>query len=296
VRTRDKIASQASSYRQHARDTVQSAIELKPPISLDHLLRREKRISNTSKQGALPTAQPLWEEAGNTVVQETVQDQARWRLQVGPAEIAKVKETNVQREADLRESLKHIEDTAMSSIRELDSTYYAVLEKAATLRSTVSSLQRLAEESQRMNAEFRNESANLEQRTTRSLDSLDGYNAQERTINDLVAKLENAQSKRERLNQRLEDAQLRMEKFELRSKELSNARRSRWRVLWTVVVTLIVLSCAIVFARDGNTKGISNTEAAVTLVENIASPFQTATTSQTTQSRDPYLENLFDRL
>jgi DNA repair exonuclease SbcCD ATPase subunit len=298
VRTRDKIASQAHSYRQHARDTVQSAIELKPPISLDHLLRREKRGHNAGKQGSSSAAQPSQEESGNIISHEIPLEQAKWRIPVGPAELAKVRDTNVQREADLRESLKHVEDTAMSSIRELDTTYYAVLEKAATLRSTVSSLQRLSEESHRLNSDFKRESATLERQAAQSLDSLDGYNAQEQTINDLVAKLENAQSKRERLNKRLEHAQHRMEQFELRSKELSRVRRRQFRAIYMSVISLIILICALVFAKNRHYTGghIAKTRPNGTLVESIASRVNGAATLPHASQKDPYLDKLFDRL
>jgi hypothetical protein len=298
VRTRDKIASQAHTYRQHARDTVQSAIELKPPISLDHLLRRERRGPNASKQASSSAAQTSREEQGHIISHEAPLEQAKWKTPVGPAELAKVRDTNVQREADLRESLKHVEDTAMSSIRELDTTYYAVLEKAAMLRSTVSNLQRLSEESQRLNSDFKKESATLERQAAQSLDSLDGYNTQEQTINDLVTKLESAQSKRERLNKRLEHAQHRMERFELRSKELSRVRRRQFRAIYLSAISLVILICALIFAKNRNDTGghIVQIIPDSKLVEIIASRVTEAVASPSTSDNDPYLDKLFDRL
>jgi DNA repair exonuclease SbcCD ATPase subunit len=298
VRTRDKIASQAHSYRQHAKDTVQSAIELKPPISLDHLLRRERRGPNASKHGSSSAAPISREEHGNIVIHETPLERARWRIPVGPAELAKVRDTNVQREADLRESLSHVEDTAMNSIRELDATYYAVLEKAAMLRSTVSSLQRLSEDSQRLNSDFKKERATLERLAAQSLDNLDGYNAQEQTINDLVAKLESAQSKRERLNKRLEHAQQRMEQFELRSKELGRVRRRRFRAIYISIISLFILIFALIFAKNRHASGDSITQIKTDgiLLGIIASHVTGLAEPSATADTDPYLDKLFDRL
>ena len=86
----------------------------------------------------------------------------------------------------------------MSSTRQLDDTYYAILEKASILRSTVASLQQIADESRKMHSNFQEDTSKLEQDTKQNLESFGNFEQQEKTINDLVNKLQASRGQDER--------------------------------------------------------------------------------------------------
>lgn len=297
VRARDKIASQAHNYRQHARDTVQSAIELKPPISFDHLLRREKRGHPASARGST-LRDDLDQRVADDAAEQSDQKQGH-RPHLTAKDYARIREANIKQENELRESLKSVEETAMNSTRELDETYYSILEKAAQLRSTVVSLQRLLEDCRAAQSTFREESSTVEQEIEQTIASFNNFDDQERAISGLISRLKSSKAKKEELSQRLEEARQRVEAFERLSQAKSKTRRNQWRIAWAVVVTIAVLLLAAIIAKNRTHIG-SRVDTASRVLgqirDDITSPVEKALKSAASQSKDPYLEQLFDKL
>ena len=238
---RSKGQHEYRQHRRHAKDVVQSAIETRPPISFDTLLRRDKRSPSPSKhkhrsssdvqqhnevQQPVPVVEPV-----------TVQD------------VEKMQKDNARREEELRQSLKNVEDVGMSSTRQLDDTYYAILEKASILRSTVQSLQRLAEESRRLHSTFDEDTTKLKDDTQRNLDAFGNFEQQEGTINELVTRLTDSRTQTNKLNERLESARHRVEAFEKREGEKAAARRTRWHMIWVTLLSVVLLVIAIVVTK-----------------------------------------------
>ncbi|KAK0895269.1 hypothetical protein LTR02_011860 [Friedmanniomyces endolithicus] len=264
-------------HRSRAKETVQSAIDLVPPISFDHLLRRDKKTPD-STQGGSATPQQRDEAERRSQQQAQAEAEMEARRRVTPQHVAKAKADNAKREEELRRSLKQVEELGMSSTRQLDDTYYAILEKAAILRSTVASLQQLAEESRRMRAQF------------------DGDAKKERAINELVEKLQQSKRDTAELNARLESARERVAAFERRQKEKWSKRRKQWQASWGVLVGVLVLVIAVLVFKHRRrlvlefdlTGGLAEGVAAIRslpLLQAKASP-----------SQDPYLHRLFDTL
>ena len=280
------------SHRQAAKETVQSAIELRPPINFDHLLRRDKKSPDSSRRGS-GTPQRQQQLDGSASV--------RTAPKVVKAEdVAKAKKQNAKREEELRESLKNVEEVGMSSTRQLDDTYYAILEKSSMLRSTVASLQQLADESRRMHKAFQEDTANLEKDTNQNLESFGNFDNQERTINDLVKKLQDSRGRTNTLNDRLESARLRVEAYEERESVKNKRRRYRFHVFWASLVGLILLVIAVLLARNRRAVGHQLSTVGEHLVklgdvaDDIVAPISSRL--RPAPSEDPYLSKLFDEL
>ncbi|KAF7197142.1 hypothetical protein HII31_01567 [Pseudocercospora fuligena] len=298
LRSRAFTSSREHGYRQAAKETVQSAIELKPPISFDALLRRDKKSPDSSRRGSTSHQNPQHSrEVSDYTVQQT---QQAARPRVRPEDVEKAKKDNAKREQELRDSLKSVEEVAMSSTRQLDDTYYAILEKASLLRTTVASLQQLTEESRRMHATFKEDTEELERETRKNLDGFGNFDQQEKTINELVSRLSNSKDRTTKLNERLEAARTRVAEFEQREKEKQKARRIRYSAIWAVIIGILVFIIAVVIAKKRSAVGSRLYSVAKALddfghdVVEIASPV--AAMIKPTPTEDSYLKKLFDEL
>lgn len=277
-------------HRRHAKDVVQSAIDTRPPISFDTLLRRDRRSPSPKKRHA----------SGDQQQPSPQQPEQPTAKPVTAQDVEKARKENELREEELRQSLKNVEDVAMSSTRQLDDTYYSILEKASLLRSTVQSLQQLAEESRQAHSTFEEETQKLEKETKENLEGFNGFEQQEKTINELVERLKTSRSKTDGLNERLEAARHRVEAFEQRENEKEVSRRKRWRFIWGTLAVVVVLVVSILIARNRRAVGVQLTDVGNRLaslgdaVEEAASPLQSKL--RPSPSEDPFLRELFDEL
>ncbi|KAK4545612.1 hypothetical protein LTR36_002564 [Oleoguttula mirabilis] len=286
-------------HRDKARDTVQSAIDFKPPISFDSLLRRDKKSPESSRRGS--GSQQQQRDVNEWRAQQQAQAEQEARRRVRPEDVAQAKAENAAREEELRQSLKDVEEVGMSSTRQLDDTYYAILEKASILRSTVASLQQLAEASRRMQKQFQGDAQTLEQETRRNIEGFGDFEEQERAIDQLVAKLKGSKSETERLNERLEAARYSVEAYEARDMAKRAKRRKQWKATWGTVVGVLVLLVALLLLKHRRhvayrLEGVGTTllaEAAGELAEIPAAMLRRPAPSP---SEDPYLRKLFDEL
>lgn len=273
---------------------MQSAIELKPPISFDSLLRRDKKTPDSSRHASSNTANQQQSQQQRDEDERKAEQALRARRrQVKPEDVRRAREENVRRKKELRESLKNVEEVAMNSTRQLDDTYYTILEKASLLRSTVASLQTLAEESRSMHSKFQDQSSKLEEDTKDNLKGFENFDPQEKAINELVSQLKSSKDQRDKLDQRLEAARNRVEAYEMREKEKRKNRRMRWNVVWAILVAILVVILAVLAAKKRSAAGGS--------VPSVAKVFEfassiTALSPMPRPSQDPYLRKLFDEL
>ena len=294
-----------------AKDVVQSAVELRPPVSFDQLLRRDKKdhdSAGTDSGGSLNHHHhhrhnhnlqhtPQRENNESTAQQQTHQaDKEKRRVKAN--DVIRAKERNARREEALRGGLKEVEDLAMSCTRQLDDTFYSILEKASVLRSTVVSLQQLAEECRRMHGSFQGETSRLEAQTRQSASSYDDFNSQEKSIDVLVTKLSTSKLRTEKLNERLEEARRRAEMYEEQGVEQRRARRNRWRIGWVVLLGVVCLLLAIAIVRHQSaTHGRHSVRTLFDELGNvIGTPGMTIPKANISPSEDPYLRRLFDEL
>ncbi|SMQ46504.1 unnamed protein product [Zymoseptoria tritici ST99CH_1A5] len=283
-------------YRHSARETVQSAIELRPPISFDSLLRRDKKTPDSSRNASSNQQRTPPIQQRNATY-DGAAEQAQ-RVVVKPGDVKKAQDDNAKREKELRASLQNVEEVAMSSTRQLDDTYYTILDKASLLRSTVANLQQLAEESREMHATFQERTGKLEDDTRGLLQSFDNFNAQEKLIDDLVSQLKASKSQTAELNNRLEAARNRVEAYEKREKVKAANRRKRWGAIWGVLVGIVILVVAYVIARNRSAVG-SRVHGVVEVMDRLGNELKASVSAlkpMPSQSEDPYLKRLFDEI
>ena len=183
----------------------------------------------------------------------------------------------------------------MSSTRQLDDTYYSMLEKASILRSTVASLQQLAEESKRRHSTFKENTTKLEQGTKQNLDGFNNFDGQEKMINDLVGQLKASKERTGELNERLEAARNRIEAYEHRWNEHQKKRRQNWGIIWASIIGLIAFIFAVIAAKNRSAVG-STMHHVAKFGNEIASPIAAALRPTASPVEDPYLRKLFDEL
>jgi len=138
-----------------------------------------------------------------------------------------------------------LDGAAHDATRRLDDTYYALLERLGTLRSTVSALQKLYNGIEHGRKEFEGQTKELGSRTKGQLDEFGGFQAQGREIDGLVARLEKGRMKAKEVEKRLEGIRGRLEKWDERERENTKVRKRRWGIFWTVIGLLVGLLLAI---------------------------------------------------
>nr|OQO21673.1 hypothetical protein B0A51_10547 [Rachicladosporium sp. CCFEE 5018] len=282
------------SVRHAARDTVQSAIELKPPTSFDNILRRDRKRSPepSSRNGsgnAAQQVQPAWDMAQAQAEAE--------RKRVKPEDVLRAKKANVKRQTELRCSLAKVEELGMRSTRELDDTYYSILEKAEVMRNTINEMQRLAEESKESREKFEKDAEVLHGDVGKTLEGYVEFKPQQKRVDRLVERLQNAKSSTEVLNERLEAARGRVETYEKRYHQRQALRRKQWGITSGSVVAVIALIIALLIAKNRGRVELQLDDLGRKLVH-LGEVVEGAAGSvvaviRPTHTEDPYLQEMF---
>jgi len=267
-------------------------------MSFEHLLRRDRdKRSPESSQRKREQAREIeqWRAA------QVAQAAKGARVRVKPEDVRKAKAENEKREEELRRALNGVEEVGMQSTRRLDDTYYAILEKATTLRSVVANLQQLSEEGRKMHRHFEEDAQELERMTSETLDGFGDFQQQEKAIGELVEKLKGSKTETDALNKRLENARNRVEAYEHRENEKQSNRRKQWHATWGALAGLLVLVIAIISLKshrsatshlDGMNKPrmVDWADQAASAAEVLSSKLRPS------PSEDPYLKELFEEL
>lgn len=128
-----------------------------------------------------------------------------------------------------------------TTTRRLDNTYYSVLEKLSILQSTVTSLKELAGLTRVLNEEFKQASEEVVTEVETSLNGFEGFEAQQRRIEGLAARVKNGREKIKTLGDRVELVKERVDGWERSEGEWQERTRKRLKLLW-----IIVAGCGVV--------------------------------------------------
>lgn len=128
---------------------------------------------------------------------------------------------------ELRSSLNTLSALANNVMRQLDNSYYSLLEKIGTLRATIGLLQELSIASRQTNDDFNIEVVGLEQDIRRQIDAFGAFESQQSRIEELESRIKSGQSKAQSLSERLEAARQRVELWERRENEWQAKTSSR---------------------------------------------------------------------
>ncbi|PBP21602.1 hypothetical protein BUE80_DR007662 [Diplocarpon rosae] len=158
---------------------------------------------------------------------------------VRDGEIEEERERGFLRASELRSALSSLTSLSNATTRQLDTTYYSVLEKVSALQSTISSLSELASLTRGLTEEFRTETQELVADVSSQVEGFSGFEDQEKKIGELKQRVERGREKIKSLGDRVEVIRHRVEGWEIREKEWQDRTRRRLRALWVGFVIVL---------------------------------------------------------
>ena len=134
-----------------------------------------------------------------------------------------------------------------NTTRRLDNTYYAVLEKLSVLQSTIMSMKELASMTKQLNEEFKTESEGVVHDVERQLDVFEGFEDQQKRIEELQERVQAGRERIKTLGGRVDVVREKVEGWEKAEGEWQEKTRKRLRILWI----LMALVAAVLLALMG---------------------------------------------
>lgn len=148
---------------------------------------------------------------------------------VRPEDLAAERKRHGLRDEELDSSLKTLTDLATSMTRQLDTTFYAILEKAEQLRKMVGQLQQLSADSTTLHQRFEEDAGQVREKTENEIDQFKAFKEQGDQVAGLESRMKVGTERAERLSARLEQARNRVAKWQEREAEWQSKTRTRLR-------------------------------------------------------------------
>lgn len=127
---------------------------------------------------------------------------------------------------ELRSSLQTLSDQSLKVSRNLDNTYYSILEKVSLWRQTIGSLQELAGLTKELRENFESDTQGLAEDIRGQFQGFDNFDAQQEQVTALETRIKVGKEKADALHTRLAAAQKRVE-ARAKSEEELEARKIR---------------------------------------------------------------------
>lgn len=154
---------------------------------------------------------------------------------------------------ELRESLMELNTLSNNTTRQLDNTYYSVLEKHSALQSTIASMQELAIAARKLDQDFKNESNEIVSEVDTQLQGFQNFTDQRQEIEGYAARIGAGRQRVKSLCDRLDAVKMRVEKWEKSEGEWQQKTRRRLRILWTIIITCVLLFVALMIFQYHST-------------------------------------------
>jgi hypothetical protein len=130
--------------------------------------------------------------------------------------------------------------------RRLDTTYYTVLEKLSTLQYTIMSMKELATLTRQQNKDFKTESEEVVKDITVQLDGFEGFDDQQKRIENLQERVKEGRQRIKALGGRVDVVKDRVESWERAEGEWQDKTRKRMRILWILMSVCVAAFLALV--------------------------------------------------
>ncbi|KAK8139736.1 hypothetical protein PG984_000859 [Apiospora sp. TS-2023a] len=167
------------------------------------------------------------------------------------------RERAASRTAGLKKSLTDLNTFSTDTMRRLDDTYYAVLEKLSTLQSTLVAMKELACMSQETNEVFSKDAKDLVTEVEAQLDSFGQFDEQEERIEALKGRILTGRQKVQSLSERMDRVHARVENWEKADRDWQERTRKRLRVVWIITsIMLFVVVGVFLAAQYGPTMDV----------------------------------------
>lgn len=263
--------------RHHARDTIQSAVQLQNPFSFDSYnpLRRaaHHHHHHKSRRHESPTKADAPKD-GAQDDQETQPPKPQWSPEVERAidhprqrlvtsdTVALERKLRERRQEHVSSALNALSRDAHTATRKLDDTYYALLQKVGTLRATIAGIQDLHTCLDDATNDFSERSDSLANDVTGQIDAFHDMSEQDQNIDQLVSRLHKAKDKAKTFESRLESCRSRLEQCEKKEQEKRKRDNRNWALALTGLTAFVFVILAIITWRKGSLAPLTEKPAA----------------------------------
>lgn len=144
------------------------------------------------------------------------------------ADVEKEKERRTRRNEELQRTLEGLSELARDGSQRIDVTFYSILQNAASLRSTITGLRELSDDSQQLLERFQADSGEVDKELGAQIAAINGFRDQRKQVTTLEERIQKSMSKTKGLSDRLEVARKRVELWEKRENEWQSRTSSRF--------------------------------------------------------------------
>jgi hypothetical protein len=251
----------------HARDTIQSAVQLQHPFSFENYnpLRRAQQHHHRSRRDPSPVKSSQTKEEE----QEHEPPKPQWSPEVeyavdhpphqlvSPETIAHERRLRQKRQDHVSTALNALSRDAHTATRKLDDTYYALLQKVGLLKATIASFQDLHSCLDDTTKDFATRSDSLVKDITGQIDAFQNMSQQDESIDSLVKRLHTSKERAASFESRLESCRSRLERWEKKEQEKNKRNNRTWALVLTSVTAFIILILAIVLWKRGSLASVT---------------------------------------
>jgi hypothetical protein len=251
----------------HARDTIQSAVQLQHPFSFENYnpLRRAQQHHHRSRRDPSPVKSSQTKEEE----QEHEPPKPQWSPEVeyavdhpphqlvSPETIAHERRLRQKRQDHVSTALNALSRDAHTATRKLDDTYYALLQKVGLLKATIASFQDLHSCLDDTIKDFATRSDSLVKDITGQIDAFQNMSQQDESIDSLVKRLHTSKERAASFESRLESCRSRLERWEKKEQEKNKRNNRTWALVLTSVTAFIILILVIVLWKRGSLASVT---------------------------------------
>jgi len=137
--------------------------------------------------------------------------------------------------SELRNALQDLNSLSTNTASRLDNAYWRVLEKVSDLRRTIATMKELATMTRSLNQAFKTESQEIVTEVETALQGFQGFNEQQKRIEDLATRVKTGREKIRVLGERAQVVKGRVDGWERAEGEWQERTRRRLKVLWIVI-------------------------------------------------------------
>ncbi|KAJ4417570.1 hypothetical protein N0V85_001798 [Neurospora sp. IMI 360204] len=197
---------------------------------------------NASRRASILNASPSADDSVPSVATAVLTNTIPGgRVLLKEDEIAEERQKAIARENGLKKSLEDLEQFSNNTTRQLDDTYYSVLEKLCVLQSTILALREVAVASQDMTSHFTTEADELVTDVSSQLDAFGQFEDHQKRIEQLQDRVYVGRDRIKSLSERVDLVRERIESWERADREWQERTRRRLKAFWVLTSGVIFL-------------------------------------------------------
>ncbi|KAK3501269.1 hypothetical protein B0T13DRAFT_511278 [Neurospora crassa] len=230
---------------------------------------------NASRRASILNASPSADDSVPSVATAALASNlSGGRVLLNEDEIAKERQRAIARERGLKKSLEDLEQFSNNTTRQLDDTYYSVLEKLCVLQNTILALKEVAVASQDMTSHFTTEANELVTDVSLQLDAFGQFEDHQKRIEQLQDRVYAGRDRIKSLSDRVDLVRERIESWERADREWQERTRRRLKAFWVLTSGVIFLVLLIFvgsqFAPESSAATVATVEGAVMAANKLA--------------------------